>query len=116
MNTQVIKNNNNDSKNLKPNGTYKKNTQSELTANLLGSELLLGVLLKSVSASFNSGQEGRVTAVVAKERYHKATKNQAKQKIEHSDRSHTSNTIIKVILDSGSEGDLMFHEKGMLMH
>ena len=25
-------------------------------------------------------------------------------------------TVIKVILDSGSDGDLMFHEKGTSMH
>ena len=96
------------------------NTQSELTAKLSDPELsdpeLSGALLNSVSSSFNSKQEGRVTAVVAKEKYHTATKNQAKQKFKHSAWSCPRNTIIKVLLDSGSDGDLMFHEKGTHMH
>ena len=77
---------------------------------------LSGALLNIVSSSFNSKQEGGVTAVVAKARYHRATKNQAKQRFEHSARSCPSNTIIKVLLDGGSDGDLMFHEKGTPMH
>jgi len=69
-----------------------------------------------VSSSFNSEQEGGVTAVVAKARYHRATENQSKQRFEHSARSRPSNMVIKVLLDSGSDGDLMFHEKGMPVH
>ena len=69
-----------------------------------------------MSSSFNSEQEGGVTVVVAKARYHRATENQTKQKFEHSARSRPSNTVIKVLLDSGSDGDLMFHEKGTPMH
>ena len=68
-------------------------------------------LLNSVNYSFNSKQEGRVTAVVAKARYHLATENQAKQRVEHSAKYHPSNAVIKVLLDSGSDGDLMFHKK-----
>ena len=92
-----------------------KNTQSELTAELSDPELS-GALLNSVNSSFNSKQKGGVTAVVAKARYHRATKNQAKQRFKHSARSRPSNAVIKVLLDSGSDGDLMFHEKGVPMH
>ena len=76
----------------------------------------MGALFNSVNSSFNSEQEGRVTAVVAKAKYHIATKNQAKQRVNHSARSHPSNAVIKVLLDSGSDGNLMFYEKGMPMH
>ena len=54
--------------------------------------------------------EGHVTAVVAKVKY-EATESQARRKIEHPCRCCTSNNIIKVLLDSGSDGDLWFHEK-----
>ena len=92
-----------------------KKTESEITAELSDPELQ-GAFLNSVNSSFKSEIEGRVTAVVAKERYQKATENQAKQRFEHSARSCPSNTVIKVLLDSGSGGDLMFHEKGTPMH
>ncbi len=92
-----------------------KTTQSELIAKLWDPGLS-GALLNSVSSAFNSEQEGRVTAVVAKAKYHTVTKNQAKQKFEHSARSHPSDAVIQVLLDSGSDGDLMFHEEGMPMH
>ena len=39
-----------------------------------------------------------------------------KEKFEHSTRSCPSNTVIKVLLDSGSDGNLIFHEKGRPMH
>ena len=77
---------------------------------------LSGALLNSVSSSFKSKKEGRVTVVVAKARYQPVTEIQAQQKFEHSARSLPSNTVIKVLLDSGSHGDLMFHEKGTPMH
>ena len=92
-----------------------KNTQSEITADMSAPELS-GTFLRSVNLSFSNEQEGRVTAVVAKARYQKATKNQAKQRNKHSARSHPGNAVIKVLLDSGSDGNLMFHEKGMPMH
>ena len=76
---------------------------------------LSGAHLNSVNSSFNSEQEGKVTAVVAKTSYHIATENQAKQRVKHSARSHPRNAVIKVLLDSGSDGDLMFHEKGTPM-
>ena len=91
------------------------NTQSELTAELSDPKLL-GALLNGVNSSFNSKQEGRVTAVVAKAMNHKATENQAKQRVKHSARCRPSNEVIQVLLDSGSDGDLMFHENGMPMH
>ena len=91
------------------------NTQNELTAELSDYKLS-GAMLNRVSSSFHSEQEGRVTAVVAKARYHTVTKNQAKQRIKHSTRHCPSNAVIKVLLDSGSDGDLMFHEKGTPMH
>ena len=77
---------------------------------------LSGPFLNSVNSSFKSKKEGRVTAVVAKARYQKATENQAKQRLEHSARSHPSNAVIKVLIDSGSDGNLMFHEKGKPVH
>ena len=92
-----------------------KNIQSEITAEMSDPELS-GAFLNSVSSSFSNEQEGRVTAVVAKARYQKATESQTKQRFEHSARSHPSNAVIKVLLDSGSDGDLMFHEKGTPMH
>ena len=92
-----------------------KNTQSELTAKLSDPKLL-GALLNSVSSSLNREQERGVTAVVAKARHHRATGNQAKQRFKHSARSCPSNAIIKVLLDSGSDGDLMFNENGTPMH
>jgi hypothetical protein len=91
-----------------------KDTQSERTADTSAPELS-GAFLNSVSSSFSNEQEGRVTAVVAKARYQRATENQTKQKLEHSARSRPSNAVIKVLLDSGSDGNLMFHEKGTPM-
>ena len=90
-------------------------TQSERPAELSDPELS-DAHLNSVNCSFNNAQEGRVTAVVAKVKYQQATENQAKQKIEHSARCRSSNKVIQVLLDSGSDGDLMFHEKGTPMH
>jgi hypothetical protein len=92
-----------------------KKAQSEITAEM-SDPVLSGALLNSVNSSFKSEQEGRVTAVVAKARYQKATKNQAQQRFEQSTRSCPSNTVIKVLLNSRSDGDLMFHEKGTPMH
>ncbi len=62
-------------------------------------------------ASALSESEGRVTAIVAKVKY-EATKSRVRRKIEHPGRHCTSNNIIKVLLDSGFDGDLWFHEKG----
>ena len=63
-------------------------TQREITAELSDPELsdpeLSGAHLNSVNFSFTSKKEGRVTAVVAKARYQKATENQTKQQFEHS--------------------------------
>jgi len=77
---------------------------------------LSGAFLNSVSSSFSKEQERRVTAVVTKARYQGATENQTQQRFEHSAGSCPSNAVIKVLLESGSDGDLMFHEKGMPMH
>ena len=92
-----------------------KNPQSEITTDKSAPELS-GTFLRSVSPSFSNEQEGRVTAVVAKAMYQKATENQTKQSFECSARSRPSNPVIKVLLDSGSDGNLMFHEKGTPMH
>ena len=59
--------------------------------------------------------EGDVTAVVAKVKY-TAANSCVYEKGEHSGRHCTSNNIIRVLLDSGSDGDLLFHEKGTPMH
>ena len=50
-----------------------------------------------------------VTAVIAE--MISATKNQASTDHKHPSK-HRSNNLIKVLLDTGSDGDLMFHEKG----
>ena len=67
--------------------------------------------LNSVNSPFKSKKEGRVTAVVAKARYQKATENQAKQRFKHSARSHPSYTVIKVLLDSEPDGDIMLTQR-----
>ena len=54
--------------------------------------------------------------MVARARYQKATENQAPQRIKCSAKSCPSNEVIHVLLDSRSDGDLMFHEKGTPMH
>ena len=59
--------------------------------------------------------EGNVTAIVAKVKY-QATDSQTRRKSEHPGRHCTSKNIIRVLLDSGSDGDLWFHEKGTPMH
>jgi hypothetical protein len=87
-----------------------KNTQSEITAELSDPKMS-GAFLNSVNSSFKSKKEGRVTAVVAKARYQKATKNQTKQRFEHSARSRPTNTVIKVLLDSRPDGDIMFQKE-----
>ena len=92
-----------------------KKTESEKPAELSDPELS-GAHLNSVNCSFNNAQEGRVTAVVAKAKYQEATKNRAMQRVKHPARCRSSNEVIQVLLDSGSDGDLMFHEKGMHMH
>ena len=63
----------------------------------------------------STGKEGQVTTVVAQARY-KATENPGRKNIEHSTGRRTSNTIIKILLDSGSDGDPLFHAKGMEKH
>ena len=88
-------------------------TQSETIAELSDPELS-GDLFNSVNPPL-TGKEGRVTTVVAKARY-KATENPARKNIEHSTGRRTSNTVIRILLDSGSDGDLLFHEKGTEKH
>ena len=84
-------------------------TQSEITAELSDPKLS-GDLFNSVNPPL-TGKEGRVTAVVAKARCI-ATENQARKNLEHSTGRCTSDTVIRILLDSGSDGDLLFHEKG----
>jgi hypothetical protein len=66
--------------------------------------------LNSVNPHLIGQKEGRVTAVVAKARYHKATKDHTQQRREQSVRSSISNTVITILLYSGSDGELMFNE------
>ena len=104
-------------KNLNKINTLQRNctkTQSVRLAKLLEPELSCAHL-NNVNCSFDNAQEGRVTAVVAKAKYQKATENQAMQRVEHSARCHPSNEVIQVLLDSRSDGDLMFHKKGTPM-
>ena len=93
----------------------KNDSQSETTAELSDPKLL-GAFLNSVPQAFTNQQKGRITAVVAKARYHKMTESQFPQRHEHSAGSHQRNNVIKILLDSGFNGDLMFHEKGTSMH
>ena len=58
----------------------------------------------------SSNDEGGVTAVIATVRY-TATKNQAHWRLEQPSRHCTSDQILRNLLDSGSDGDLMFHKK-----
>ena len=51
---------------------------------------------------------------MAEARYRQATKNQATQRFKHAAGSHPSNTVIKVLLDNGSDGGLML--EGTPMH
>ncbi len=84
------------------------NTQPEVTAKLLDPEMS-GAHLNNVNSSFSHEQEGRVTAVITQARYQRATRNQTKQRVEHSARTCPSNAVIKVLLDSGSDGNLKFN-------
>ena len=93
----------------------KNDTQSETTAKLSDPKLL-GAFLNSLPQAITSQKEGRVTAVIAKARYHKATGNQFPQRHKQFEGSCQNNNIIKILLDSESDGDLMFHEKGTSMH
>ena len=70
---------------------------------------------KRVFTSFSQETEGRVTAVVAKVSY-QATDDKTHQRIKHSAGRCTSNSVIKVLLDSGSDDDLLFYEKGTPIH
>ena len=56
-----------------------------------------------------------VTALVAKVTYI-AAENQCQRTHKHPGRCCPRNSIIKVLLDSSSDGDLWFHEKGTPMH
>ena len=88
-------------------------TQREVNAKLSDPELS-DDLFNSVNPPL-TGKEEQVTALVAKA-CHRTTENPAHKNIKHSTGSHTSNTVIKILLDSGSDdtdGDLLFHEKGM---
>jgi len=67
-------------------------------------------LFNSVNSP-STGKEGRVTTVLAKAR-HRMTENPARKNIKHSTGRHTSNTVIKILLESGSDSDLLFYEKG----
>ena len=53
--------------------------------------------------------------MAAKVRY-KVTKNWTHRSSEQPGRHCSSDQILRVLLDSGSDGDLMFHEKGLIMH
>ena len=72
-------------------------------------------LLYVQSASPYQEKQEQVTAILVNVKYI-AAKNQAHQKIKHSSWHCTSKNIIKVLLESGSDGDQMFHQKGTHMH
>ena len=52
-----------------------------------------------------------VTAVLAVQKL--ATRNQSSTKLKHLSRSHKNN-VLRVLLDTGSDGDLMLHKKGTI--
>ena len=54
-----------------------------------------------------------VTAVLAVQTL--VTGNQSSTKLKHLSRSHKNN-FLRVLLDTGSNGDLMFHKKGTIKH
>jgi hypothetical protein len=87
--------------------------QSERTAELSDPELS-GELFNSVNSPLTS-EEGRVTAVVAKA-HCIVTEHLVHKNLKHSTGHHISNAVIKILLDSGSDGDLLFHEKGTVRH
>ena len=86
-----------------------------MTAKLLDSKIW-NVYLNDVPQFFTSQTAGRIPAVVAKASYHRATENKNPKRHAHSVESHPSNNIIKILLDSGSNGDLMYLEKGTSMN
>ena len=88
-------------------------TQSEITAKL-SDRKLLGDFLNSVNSPL-TGKEGQVTTGVAKPCYI-ATENPAGKSFKHSKGHCTSSTVIKILLDNGSYGYLLLHEKEMAMH
>ncbi len=88
-------------------------TQSQITAKLSDPKLS-GDLFNSVNLP-STGKEGQVTTVVTKA-CHKMTENPVHKNIKHSTGHCTSNTVIKIILDSGSNGDHLLHEKGTEKH
>jgi hypothetical protein len=66
-----------------------------------------------VNPYLKSLKEGRIAVVVSK------SKEPHSDQISNPSETETlrpSNTIIKVLLDSGSDGDLMLHEKGTPVH
>ena len=58
----------------------------------------------------SSNDKGQVTAVIGIVRYN-ATKHCAHQRSKQPGWHCSSDQILRVLLDSGSDGDLMFHEK-----
>jgi hypothetical protein len=78
-------------------------TQSEITANVFDPELL-GDLFNSANPPL-TGREGWITAVVAKASCI-APENLARKNLKHSTGHRTSDTVIRILLDSGSDGDL----------
>jgi hypothetical protein len=88
-------------------------TQSEITAELSDPELS-GELFNSMNSPL-TGKEGQDTALVAKS-HCIVTRNPAHKNLKQSTGRRTSNTVVKILLDSASDGDLLFHEKGTVRH
>ena len=87
---------------------FADNTQSEITADWLDPKV------RCLSQSVNpplTGKEGGVTAVVAKAWY-VVTENPVPKNLKPFIGHFTRNTVIKILLESGSDVDLQILEKG----
>ncbi len=103
-----------DYSNLSPNKTTNHGNTNTTSENDNSDSLLPSKQGDSSNMS-SSNDEGRVAAVVAKVRY-KATKNQVHWRSKQPGWRCTSDKNPRVLLDSGSDRDLMFHENGTIMH
>ena len=75
---------------------------------------ILDTFFKIMNPYLRSQKDRRVTAVVPKARYHRITKNQTQQRHEHSVGIVPVKAVVKVLLYSVFDGDVMFHKNPLL--